>query len=37
MVSIWLTTEFSGGRHARRVSKITEVENKWIERNSYEE
>ncbi|MDH3716996.1 MAG: ribose 5-phosphate isomerase B [Planctomycetota bacterium] len=27
MVEIWLTTEFEGGRHARRVGKINELEN----------
>ncbi len=26
MVNIWLKTEFEGGRHARRVSKIAEIE-----------
>ena len=26
MVEIWLTTPFEGGRHARRVDKITELE-----------
>jgi ribose 5-phosphate isomerase B len=26
MVEIWLKTEFEGGRHARRVEKITELE-----------
>jgi ribose 5-phosphate isomerase B len=26
MVETWLTTEFSGGRHERRVSKITAIE-----------
>lgn len=26
MVEIWLTTEFEGGRHARRVEKITQLE-----------
>jgi len=26
MVEIWLTTEFEGGRHARRIEKITELE-----------
>src|SRR3990172_745069 len=26
MVEIWLKTEFEGGRHARRVEKITEME-----------
>ena len=28
MVKIWLETEFEGGRHARRVEKITNYENK---------
>jgi len=27
MVRIWLETEFEGGRHARRVEKITRIEN----------
>lgn len=26
MVEIWLNTDFEGGRHARRVQKITELE-----------
>ena len=26
MVEIWLNTEFEGGRHARRVDKITDLE-----------
>lgn len=26
IVSIWLATEFQGGRHARRIGKITEYE-----------
>jgi ribose 5-phosphate isomerase B len=26
MVEIWLTTEFEGGRHARRLEKITQFE-----------
>ena len=26
MVEIWLTTEFEGGRHARRIAKISEFE-----------
>ncbi len=26
MVGIWLKTEFEGGRHARRVEKITKIE-----------
>jgi ribose 5-phosphate isomerase B len=28
MVEIWLNTEFEGGRHARRVQKISELEDK---------
>jgi ribose 5-phosphate isomerase B len=27
MVDIWLDTEFEGGRHARRLEKIAELEN----------
>jgi ribose 5-phosphate isomerase B len=26
MVEVWLNTEFSGGRHERRVKKITAIE-----------
>ena len=26
MVEIWLSTPFEGGRHARRVAKIAEIE-----------
>jgi ribose 5-phosphate isomerase B len=26
MIEIWLTTPFEGGRHARRLDKITELE-----------
>lgn len=26
IVSVWLKSEFEGGRHARRVDKITEIE-----------
>ena len=26
MIEIWLTTPFEGGRHARRVEKITAIE-----------
>jgi ribose 5-phosphate isomerase B len=26
MIDIWLKTEFEGGRHARRVEKITQIE-----------
>jgi ribose 5-phosphate isomerase B len=28
MVEIWLNTPFEGGRHARRVDKIAELEQK---------
>ena len=28
MVETWLTTEFEGGRHSRRVDKIVELENR---------
>lgn len=27
MVEVWLTTDFSGGRHLRRINKITAIEN----------
>lgn len=27
MVEVWLTTEFSGGRHLRRIKKIMAIEN----------
>lgn len=30
IVKIWLTTKFVGGRHALRVSKYSEVEEKYI-------
>ena len=26
IVKIWLTTEFEGGRHERRVAKIADIE-----------
>ncbi len=26
MVEIWLKTEFEGGRHARRIEKIGQIE-----------
>ncbi len=26
MIELWLTTEFEGGRHARRIGKIAEIE-----------
>ncbi len=31
LVSLWLGTEFEGGRHSRRVAKITEIENGTLE------
>jgi len=34
IVDAWLTTEFGGGRHARRVDKITAVENKFLKSGS---
>lgn len=30
IAKVWLTTEFEGGRHARRVEKITQYENKHL-------
>jgi ribose 5-phosphate isomerase B len=30
IASIWLTGEFQGGRHANRIGKITEYENKQL-------
>jgi ribose 5-phosphate isomerase B len=29
IVATWLKTEFGGGRHARRVSKIMDIERKY--------
>ncbi|AEG16919.1 sugar-phosphate isomerase, RpiB/LacA/LacB family [Desulfofundulus kuznetsovii DSM 6115] len=29
IVRVWLASEFAGGRHARRVAKITEIEKKY--------
>ena len=34
MIELWLSTPFEGGRHARRVSKITELEQKSCDRPS---
>jgi ribose 5-phosphate isomerase B len=34
IVDAWLSTEFGGGRHARRVDKITAVENKFLKSGS---
>lgn len=30
IIEVWLNTEFEGGRHQRRVDKITEVENRAL-------
>jgi len=30
IVDVWLATEFGGGRHARRVDKITNIEKKYL-------
>lgn len=32
MVTTWLATDFAGGRHDRRVTKIMEVESRFIKR-----
>lgn len=29
LLRVWLETEFEGGRHARRLDKITEIERTW--------
>lgn len=34
MVQTWLETPFAGGRHDRRVTKIMEVESRFIKRES---
>jgi len=34
IVDTWLTTEFGGGRHARRVDKIIAIENKFLKSGS---
>jgi len=30
IVDAWLSTEFGGGRHSRRVDKITTIEKKYL-------
>lgn len=30
IVDTWLQSEFQGGRHERRVNKITDIENKYV-------
>lgn len=32
IVQVWLTTEFGGGRHARRVNKIMSVERRYLKK-----
>jgi len=33
MVRVWLSTEFGGGRHERRVRKILDLEKLWTEKS----
>jgi ribose 5-phosphate isomerase B len=30
IVTVWLQTEFEGGRHSDRINKISEIENKYL-------
>ena len=30
IAQVWLTEEFEGGRHAKRIGKITDIENKYL-------
>lgn len=30
IVDIWISTEFEGGRHQKRIDKITEIEKKYL-------
>ena len=32
ITDIWLHTEFQGGRHATRVNKISQIEEKYLKR-----
>ena len=34
IVKTWLSTEFGGGRHAKRVDKITAVEKQYLDLNA---
>lgn len=34
LTEIWLATDFEGGRHARRLEKIAELEAQWLDRKS---
>jgi ribose 5-phosphate isomerase B len=36
MVLLWLQTEFEGGRHARRLEKITQIESEYFHTNGHE-
>jgi len=33
MVRVWLSTDFAGGRHERRVRKILDLEKQWTEKS----
>lgn len=37
ILRIWLATSFEGGRHARRVGKIREVEERYLQQRAGEE
>jgi ribose 5-phosphate isomerase B len=37
MVRVWLSTEFAGGRHERRVRKILDMEGSWTAKSSSRE
>ncbi|MEK9135784.1 MAG: RpiB/LacA/LacB family sugar-phosphate isomerase, partial [Bacteroidota bacterium] len=30
IIEVWLKTEFGGGRHAKRVNKIVEIERRFL-------
>jgi ribose 5-phosphate isomerase B len=34
VVSTWLSTDFAGGRHERRVKKIMEIEQRFLKGHS---
>lgn len=34
IAKVWLETDFPGGRHARRVQKIMDIEEKYLRRNT---
>ncbi len=33
MVRTWLSTDFEGGRHEKRVAKVMELEREWTEKS----